>query len=237
MKSKINLYTTLLTIFVMSVVLANVVGARVITTGLSLCGIELATSGGAVTYAFTFLCTDIAGELYGKDAARRMVVYGFIGQIFALIMIVLIGFCPAVDATMDGAYKTLFAQNWCFVLGSLCAYYVAQSWDVWVFHRIRDWYIAKRHKKDSSWNYKGQGRWIWNNLSTSTSQIFDTVIYALISFGFGLGWLFDSSKWSLLAGLCIGQYVLKLAIALLDTPVFYLFTRHSKEKYIAEPAA
>lgn len=53
-------------IFVVSIVIANVVGCKVIDTGISLFGIPLALSGGAITYAFTFLCTDIIGEMYGK---------------------------------------------------------------------------------------------------------------------------------------------------------------------------
>ena len=61
-------------------------------------------------------------------------------------------------------------------------YLVSQSWDVAVFHAIRDRYIAKHGST------KG-GRWLWNNGSTITSQIWDTVIYAVISFGFGLGWV------------------------------------------------
>ena len=65
---------------------------------------------------------------------------------------------------------------------SLSAYLVSQSWDVAVFHAIRDRYIAKHGST------KG-GRWLWNNGSTITSQIWDTVIYAVISFGFGLGWV------------------------------------------------
>ena len=81
---------------------------------------------------------------------------------------------------MDNAYQTLLGQNWIFVIGSLSAYLVSQSWDVAVFHAIRDRYIAKHGST------KG-GRWLWNNGSTITSQIWDTVIYAVISFGFGTG--------------------------------------------------
>jgi len=55
----------------------------------------------------------------------------------------LTGVFPATDAVMDNAYQTLLGQNWIFVIGSLSAYLVSQSWDVAVFHAIRDLYIAK----------------------------------------------------------------------------------------------
>lgn len=216
MKKTENNFKILLTIFIISVVTANVVGARVITTGQSIGNILICTSGGAITYAFTFLCTDIIGEIWGKEKAMSVVKYGFIGQVFCTIMIILTGLCPATDKVMDGAYKTLLGQNWVFVIGSLCAYYASQTWDVFVFHKIRNRYLKKGTVK---------ARWIWNNCSTLTSQIFDTVIYATISFGFGMGWLWTAEGRINLLGLMIGQYVLKACLALIDTPFFYYFTR------------
>lgn len=204
-------------------VIANVTGARTITTGLHIGPIELALSGGAITYAVTFLCTDIIGEIWGKATAQRVVKYGFIGQIFATACIMITGVFPATDAVMDNAYQTLLGQNWIFVIGSLSAYLVSQSWDVAVFHAIRDRYIAKHGST------KG-GRWLWNNGSTITSQIWDTVIYAVISFGFGLGWVHTHEGRMQLIGIIIGQYLLKACLALLDTPFFYFFTRNADRR-------
>lgn len=115
----------LITLFAISIVIANVTGARTITTGLHIGPIELALSGGAITYAVTFLCTDIIGEIWGKATAQRVVKYGFIGQIFATACIMLTGVFPATDAVMDNAYQTLLGQNWIFVIGSLSAYLVS----------------------------------------------------------------------------------------------------------------
>lgn len=219
-------YQYVLIIFVVSIVISNVVGSRVITTGIKIGDIELATSGGAITYAFTFLCTDIIGEIFGKQKAIEVVKYGFVGQIFALIMITLTGLCPAVNNEIDNAYCLLLGTNWSFVLGSLVAYICSQSWDVFIFHSCRDKYFKiKGYTKDT---YTGQGRWIWNNLSTATSQIIDTGIYATIAFGIGQGWFFSKAMWSAFIGLVIGQYLLKLVIAIFDTPFFYLFTMRRK---------
>jgi len=206
----------------------NVIGGHqrlkvLAATGLHIGPIELALSGGAITYAVTFLCTDIIGEIWGKATAQRVVKYGFIGQIFATACIMLTGVFPATDAVMDNAYQTLLGQNWIFVIGSLSAYLVSQSWDVAVFHAIRDRYIAKHGST------KG-GRWLWNNGSTITSQIWDTVIYAVISFGFGLGWVHTHEGRMQLIGIIIGQYLLKACLALLDTPFFYFFTRNADRR-------
>ena len=203
-------------IFVISIVVANIVGCKVINTGLTLFGIPLALSGGAITYAFTFLCTDIIGELWGKLEAQRAVRYGFVGQLFAIALIVLTQYTPTDDAAMKQAYETLLGQSPMFVLGSLCAYSCSQTWDVWIFHKIRARFDAKPSM-----------RWIWNNVSTGTSQIIDTVIYALVAFGIGMGWLFQEGGLSLLLSIILGQYLLKLCLAIIDTPFFYYFTRRT----------
>ena len=72
--------------------------------------------------------------------------------------------------------------------------------------------------------------WLWNNGSTITSQIWDTVIYAVISFGFGLGWVHTHEGRMQLIGIIIGQYLLKACLALLDTPFFYFFTRNADRR-------
>ena len=61
-------------IFVISIVIANIVGCKVINLGITLFGLPLSLSGGAITYAFTFLCTDIIGEIWGKKDAQRAVI-------------------------------------------------------------------------------------------------------------------------------------------------------------------
>lgn len=227
MKKTDNNYMILTTIFVVSIVIANVVGARVVTTGIALGNILLATSGGALTYAFTFLCTDVAGEVWGKKEAKKMVKYGFIGQIFSTIMILLTGWLPAIDAGIDQAYNTLLGTNWLFCLGSLTGYICSQTWDVYFFHKIRDAYYKKHG------TIKG-GKWLWNNGSTVTSQIIDTVAYAVISFGIGLGYLFTREGRVALVGLIVGQYLLKFCLAIIDTPVFYLLTRGSNYEHKEE---
>lgn len=214
MKQTTNNLLLLHVIFVVSIVVANIVGCKVIDTGITLFGIPLSLSGGAITYAFTFLCTDVMGEVWGKQEAQQAVKYGFVGQLFAIALIIATQYTPTNNAEMQHAYETLLGQSPMFVLGSLCAYSCSQSWDVWIFHKIRNHYNAKPSL-----------RWIWNNLSTGTSQIIDTIIYAVIAFGVGLGWLFQENALQNLLSIVIGQYLLKLCLALLDTPIFYLLTR------------
>lgn len=204
-------------IFVVALVISNVVTAKLFATGITLFGSPLSLPGAALCYAITFLSTDVIGEIWGKEEANRTVRWGFVGQIVATTLIILTQHLPAVDIEAQAAYNRLLGQNWIFVIGSMIAYFASQSWDVFVFHKIRDAYIKKHG------NTKG-GRWIWNNASTMTSQIIDTVLFIGISFGVGFGWLFDKAMWTSLATMMIGQYGLKFILAAVDTPFFYLLT-------------
>lgn len=212
-------------IFAISLVTANVVTGKIIETGIPLFGSTIQLPGAALCYAITFLMTDVVGEIWGKKEAATIVKWGFVCQILSTALIIVTQYLPAADQNMQTAYSMLLGQNAVFVLGSLAGYLCSQSWDVWVFHKIRGKFIQKET------GYRM--RWIWNNASTMTSQIIDTVVFIGIAFGFGFGWFFDSAMLPTLFAMMIGQYLLKFVLALCDTPFFYLMTHRPKETLIA----
>ena len=209
-------------IFTVGLVISNVVTAKLMYTGFSLFDNPITLPGAGVCYAFTFLATDIIGEIWGKKEANKAVLFGLVGQVFATLLILLTQHLPAADPAMQQNYESLLGQNWVFVVASLAGYLIAQKWDIWIFHNIRSRYIAKHgHTKH---------RWIWNNASTMTSQILDTVVFIGIAFGIGFGWLFQAEMRPVLLSMMVGQYLFKMILAACDTPIFYLLTRNSKKK-------
>jgi len=206
------------TLFTTALIVSNVVTAKLFHTGINLFGISLVLPGAAVCYACTFLFTDVIGEIWGRAEASKSVMYGFASQIFASVLILFTEKLPAEDPAMQEAYSTLLGQNLLFVAASLTAYFVSQLWDVWFFHRIRDWYLHTHGGSTAA-------RWIWNNASTMTSQIFDTVLFIGIVFGIGFHWFWMPEKMPALIATIVGQYLFKFLLAILDTPFFYLMTR------------
>lgn len=222
-KTDKNLYL-LYMILATGLVTANCIASKVFIMPFNLFGSAVTLTTGAICYPLTFLITDIIGELWGREKANIAVRWGFVSQLISTAIIIIARYLPATDAVMQNSYVTLLGQNWVFVLASLTAYTISQHWDVWVFHNIRDRYIKKHGST------KG-GKWIWNNVSTCTSQMLDSAIYVVIAFGFGFGWLFDSSMHSVMINMIIGQILVKVVIALLDTPIFYLCTRGSSNDH------
>lgn len=190
-------------LFVVSLIIANVVASKIVSFW------GLVVPAAIVAYPVTFLITDVIGEIWGKDEANKTVKIGFICQIFSLILIalaIMLPVAPFADNQLE--FKSILGQSFRCVMASLIAYLCSQSWDVFVFHKLKN-INGEKHK------------WIRNNLSTMTSQIIDTVIFITIAF------------WGSVPNIItmiLSQYFIKLVYALLDTPFFYILTRKRKEK-------
>ncbi len=194
--------TLLVSLFITSLVIANVISNKIVHLG------PLVVPGGFLLYAITFLVTDLISELYGKASAKVAVNVGFIAAVFAMLMIWITKALPVpvFGVAVGDAYSTLLGSSWRIVLASMIAYYSSQSWDVWFFHFLKE-------------KTNGKHKWLRNNLSTMTSQAIDTTLFISIAFAGivpGIMWMMFS------------QYVVKLAIAALDTPLFYYFSREKK---------
>ncbi len=216
-------------VFAVALVIANVVTAKTVQTGIPLFGSTILVPSAVVCYCITFLMTDIVGEIWGRKEARTIVIGGFACQVLALCLILVAQALPAADPAMQASFDMLLGQNGVFVIASMAGYLLAQSWDVFVFHKIRNRILAQGGSVRS--------RWIWNNASTMTSQLIDTVVFISIAFGIGFGWLFDPAMIGQLGAMMVGQYLCKLALAALDTPIFYFLTRNVDKREVATNAA
>ncbi len=184
---------------------AKLVGVRLPAT-LPVAGETLLVPAAAFAYAVTFFASDCYAELYGRRAATRLVNVAFLMN-FVLLGLVWLAVAAPVFAPASPVDQAAFAQvlgaSTGVVVGSLLAYLVSQNWDVFVFHRIRAY-------------TGGERLWLRNLGSTLTSQLIDTLIFITIAFvgfqGLSLG---DA------AGLVVGQYAVKLGVAVLDTPFVY----------------
>jgi uncharacterized integral membrane protein (TIGR00697 family) len=200
-------------VFIVSLVISNVITGKVIDTGITLFGNPVTIAGAVICYPICYLITDIVGEMWGKREANKIVKYGFIGQVLATLIIAATTYTPYLDMDMQAAYVKLLGQNWVFVAGSLSAYLASQYLDVHIFHTLKE-------------KTNGKSKWIRNNASTMLSQLVDTAIFIIIAFGFGFGWIFDNQV--ALLNMVIGQYLIKLIIAVLDTVPFYILTRERR---------
>ncbi|MDG5757934.1 queuosine precursor transporter [Natronococcus sp. A-GB1] len=221
---------SLIGLFVAALVTAQLTASKVLAFDLPVAfpvtGAELVLPGAALAYALTFLASDCYTELYGRRAAQIVVNVAFALNFVVLALVWSTIAAPAAETSVDpDAFATALGASTNVVLGSLLAYLVSQNWDVWLFHRIRD-------------RTGRQKLWLRNLVSTGTSQAIDTVIFVSIAFAIapaalGVG---EVLPLEVLAALAVGQYLLKLAIAVLDTPIVYAVVAlvRSRESHDAE---
>jgi uncharacterized integral membrane protein (TIGR00697 family) len=203
-------------LFVTALVTAQVTASKLIAFDIPIAlpatGDALVLPGAALAYTLTFFASDCYSELYGRRAATRMVNVAF-GMNFVVLALVWSTIAaPVSDTTSVAAstFATVLGASTNIVLGSLFAYVVSQNWDVYVFHAIRE-------------RTDGERLWLRNLASTASSQAIDTVVFVVVAFGLAPTVLGGAAlPTNVVLGLIVGQYLLKLLIAVVDTPLVYL---------------
>ena len=182
--------------FIAAIVATNIIAAKLIDV------FGTTFNVGALVYPFTFLLTDVLSEVFGKQAARLWVWLGFFASLIVTGFVYLGGLIPESQYSQVGdCYQTMFSATPRIVFGSMLAYLTAQTLDVRLFHWIRG-------------KTNGRHLWLRNNVATSVSQGVDTLVFCTVAF---LGVV----PLPVLVGMVLGQYLVKVAMAIADTPLCY----------------
>ncbi|MCB9802409.1 queuosine precursor transporter [Candidatus Nomurabacteria bacterium] len=194
-------------LFISSLMLANIVGAKVYNLG------SLTISVTIWLMPITFLITDILEEVKGKKIVNSLIWTTAIILFLSFLFIQwTVWLNPAERYTNNEAFVTIFQNSARFFLASIVAFLISQMHDVWSFN---------------FWKEKTKGRFLWlrNNLSTAVSQFIDTSIFIFLAF-YQIAPKFDFAfMWHLI----LPYYALKLILAVIDTPFVYLGVRWLKK--------
>jgi uncharacterized integral membrane protein (TIGR00697 family) len=193
----------LIAAIVLAILLANLQGPKLTV----ILGME--TSLGVIFYSSIFFATDVLSEKHGRAVANQAVLLGFgVSAIVVVMMSMSLLYLPSMrpdsaefSREIHQSFTRILDFTPRFVFGSLLAYLISQSFDVWFFHRVKQW-------------TRGRHLWMRNNLSTITSQALDTALYALVVW-WGIFELATAIQ------LALAKYVFKVLIAAFDTPFIY----------------
>ncbi|MEY5000656.1 MAG: hypothetical protein RLZZ211_692 [Bacteroidota bacterium] len=164
---------------------------------------------GILPWPVVFLLTDLLNEFYGQKAVRRLswITAGLIAYCFLIV-----GLSMAIPAheikgsklATNEAYNLVFGQAQAVIVGSIVAFLVSQILDAYLFDRIKQ---------------KTGNRFVWlrSTGSTLVSQMIDS--YIVLYIGFVLPGAMSFSTYMEVAPT---NYVLKIGIAVLLTPLVYL---------------
>jgi len=176
---------------------------------------------GVIPWPVVFLTTDLINEYFGRAGVKKltylavgMIIYSFI-LLYAAMLVPSWERSPVSSEMFAG----VFGQSMWIIVGSIVAFLVAQLIDVLVFQFVKRRTGAKRML------------WLRATGSTAVSQLIDTFIVGFIAFVIP-----QKLHFAEFLRLAQGNYLYKLGIAVLITPLIYLV--HALiDRYLAGEAA
>ncbi|MEM1111870.1 MAG: queuosine precursor transporter [Pseudomonadota bacterium] len=162
-------------------------------------------------FALTYPITDVVTEVWGARRARLVVYGGMVVNLLVMMLLTLAIALPAPEywAPQNEAYTLLYEGAPRLWVASITAVFISQILDIYVFNIIR--------------GVTGDRLlWLRNNGSTLVSQGVDTVIFYGIAF-------YGAVPTDAFVSLLVGNYLLKVLLAALDTPMVYLLVRWARQ--------
>jgi len=173
-------------------------------------------SAGIVPFPLTFVLTDLVNEFYGTHGARRLTFVGLGAAIFVWAVITLALQLPtSPDSPIpDAVFRSAFGTSARLYVASLSAYLIGQLLDISIFYVLRR---LTGHRL----------LWLRSTGSTVVSQMIDSLS---VSFVFLVG----TKPLGFIVGNAANNYVGKLIMAVLLTPLIYAGHAFFKRYFIAE---
>ncbi len=126
---------------------------------------------------------------------------------YYLLMVITIGFQPSDVDWVQESLSNVFTPMTRFFIASMIAYLISQYFDVWLFNYLKQ-------------ALSGKSLWLRNNLSTIISSLVDNTVFSIFA------WILLNpepvSVYNVIMIYILGTYLLRIFIALLDTPFIYI---------------
>ena len=161
-------------------------------------------SAGIVPFPLTFVLTDVVNEFYGTHGARRLTYAGLAAAVFVWIVInIALALPTSPDSPIpDAVFRGAFGTSSRLYVASLTAYIIGQLLDIAIFQFLRK---TTGHRL----------LWLRSTGSTVMSQIIDSLAVSLV-------FLAGTKPMGFIVANAANNYVGKLAMAVLLTPLIYL---------------
>lgn len=200
---------TITAIFVAVLLISNIASAaKIVDWRFSLFGLRLAFDAGTLLFPVSYIFGDILTEVYGYRRSRKVIWTGFALSALMALTFWLVGRLPgeaewesyagqeAYDAILGGV------SSGGIIIASLLAYFAGEFSNSYVMAKMK---IVTR------------GRWLWARTigSTLIGEGVDTALFVMIASIFGV------FPWSIALTLIVTNYIFKVGIEALMTPLTY----------------
>lgn len=209
-------FDIILGIFIAVLLISNIASsAKIVDLGFSIRNIRMAFDAGTILFPIGYVFGDILTEVYGYQRSRRVIWTGFFALALAALIFWVISILPG-EVTWQGyagdqAYQSILGgmSSGGIVLASLAGFWLGEFSNSFILAKMK---ILTR------------GRWLWSRTigSTLVGELVDTVMFVVVASAFGV------FPWSLFLTLTLTNYLFKVAVEVLMTPVTYLVVRALK---------
>lgn len=208
-----KLFVTCTAVFITALVIAEATASKFFTAWdlpftLTIFGVDFDSvimTAGVIAFPITFIVTDLLNEYYGKQGIRFVTYLGMVMIVFEFVLLQIAMGVPtaSISPVPAEAFDTVFGASGRVIFGSLVAYLVGQLVDITLFHWLRK---------------LTEGRMLWLRATGSTfgSQFLDTFIVLVVAFAGQL-------RFQEILAITLFNYTYKFIIAVVITPVIYLF--------------
>lgn len=199
---------TLLTIYLALLVAGVAGGSKVIAIGVG----NLSAAVTVISFAFTYLITDMVHQVYGESEAKKFVIPGLVAMsVAAFFLWLFVQILPHNSYPDQDSYRLILSLPPRMFISGLIAFVISQFCDIAIFQRLISVFPDK-------W------RGFRNLVSTLLSQLIDTSIFIPLAF---IGRNDD------ILNLLTGHYLVKVFIAVVAVPLFLAVTRLLRDERMA----
>lgn len=165
---------------------------------------QVTFGAGVLFFPISYIFGDILTEVYGYARARRVIWMGFAAMIFASFMAwVVVHLPPSPGWPHQQAYEIAFGSTWRIVAASLIAFFCGEFVNSFVLAKMKVWMAGRR-------------LWMRTIGSTLFGEGVDSMLFYPLAF-YGAGIIPDE----LLPKLMLSQFVVKVGVEVVFTPVTY----------------
>ncbi|MFU8827490.1 MAG: queuosine precursor transporter [Brevefilum sp.] len=199
----------LMVIFVLVLVLSNIASsAKIIDWGISLGNLPLSFDAGTVLFPISYIVGDVLTEVYGYKRSRRIIWIGFGTLAFSALVFWLVQVLPGEATWQASVGQASYDQ----ILGSMSSgAIVVASLAGFLAGSFSNAILMALMKVLT----KGKLLWTRTIGSSIIGQAFDTFSFIFIATALGV------FPWSLFWSLTITNYIFKLLVEIVVTPVTY----------------
>lgn len=197
-------------LFVTTLIVSNIASsAKIVDWGIRLFGFRLAFDAGTILFPLSYIFGDILTEVYGYRRSRRVIWTGFVCLALSAWVFWLVRIWPGDPEwgrhAGQRAYEAILGgmSHGGIVLASLLGYWSGEFANSFVLAKMK---ILTR------------GRYLWTRTigSTLVGQLVDTGVFVAVA---SLAGVFP---WTLFATLVLTNYLFKVSVEAMMTPVTYL---------------